>query len=198
MHTKLTVVLSLLLLSGVGVLAQGQPALNENGTVQFYGDAGWSFGLPAVRAVAFVKGLGPAISPEKKTLAAPSFGMTVTAWKFLVPFADFTVYDTGKATASVGPLTSVAQADTWSFNGGLRLVGGKSRLRGYAELGGGVLYQNLKATFTVAGQSASSSASGSSGSFMYGGGMQLFGGRRWGSDIGFDGFHTDMITRSNA
>jgi len=191
MHKKLTPALSLILLSLPG-MAQTTPASNENGALQVYADGGWSFGLPAVRALASVQGLGSVISPEKKTLAAPSFGVTVTAWKFLVPFADLTVYDTGKATASIGGATATSEASTWSFNGGARFVAGKSRLRGYGEFGGGVLHQTLNGTLTFAGQSTASNISGSFSSVMYGGGMQVFAGRRWGSDIGFDAFHAGV------
>jgi hypothetical protein len=169
--------------------AQDQPAPNENGAVVFYADSGWSFSLPAVRAAVSIPGVGSAISPEKKTLIAPSFGAGVTAWKFVVPFVDFTVYDTGKATAAVGSLSSQVQADTLSFNAGARLVGGHSKIRAYAEFGGGVLYQNLKGTFYTGGQASPASGSGSTGSVIYGGGMQLFAGRKWGIDFGFDGFH---------
>lgn len=172
----------------VAAFAQNQPPANENGAVLFYADSGWSFGLPAVRAAVSIPGVGSAVSPEKKTLIAPSFGVGVTAWKFLVPFVDFTVYDTGKATATVGPLTSQVEADTLSFNAGVRLVAGKSKVRGYAQFGGGVVYQNLKGTFYVSGRATPVSGSASIGSFMYGGGLQLFAGRKWGSDVGFDGF----------
>jgi hypothetical protein len=179
--------------SSVAVVAQDQPAANnrtsENGAVNFYADSGWSFGLPAVRAAVSVPGLGSAISPDKKTLVAPDFGLTVTAWRFIVPFADVTIFDTGKASATVGSFTSQAQADTLAFNSGVRLVAGKSRVRAYAEFGGGVLHQNLSGSFSAAGASTSGSASASLGDFMYGGGVQLFAGRKWGTDIGFDGFH---------
>jgi hypothetical protein len=182
------------LLASVAAVAQNQPApnppaVNENGAIVFYADSGWSFGLPAVRAAVSIPGVGSAISPEKKTLIAPSFGVGVTAWKFVVPFVDFTVYDTGKATATVGSLSSQVQADTLTFNAGARLVGGKSKVRGYAEFGGGVLYQNLKGTFYTGGQASPASGSASVGSVMYGAGMQLFAGRKWGADLGFDGFH---------
>jgi hypothetical protein len=160
------------------------PTASEKGAIMVYADGGWSFGLPAVRAVS-----GSIISPERKTLAAPSFGIGVTAWKFVVPFFDATIYDTGKATATSGVGTSQAQADTATFIGGVRLVAGKSRVRGYGEFGGGVLYQNLKSTFLISGQTLNQTASASVGSFMYGAGLQVFAGRRWGSDIGFDGFH---------
>jgi len=167
---------------------QTQKPANENGSILFYGDGGWSFDLPAVRAGA-IFGSTNIISPERTTLASPSFGINVTAWRFLVPFVDFTLYDTGKATASIGPVTSQASATTWSFNGGLRVVAGKSRVRGYAEFGGGLLHANLTTTSTIGTQTTTGSASNSSSSVMYGGGMQVFVGRKWGSDIGFDGFH---------
>jgi len=194
MHKTLTPVLSLICLS-VSVLAQSQPsqpAANENGAIQVYGGAGWSFGLPAVQAFVSVQGLGSVSSPNKKTLAAPSFGVTVRAWRFVVPFADFTAYDTGKATASIGSASSTSEATTFSFHGGARFVAGKSRFRGYGEFRAGMLHQSLTATFNLGGQGSSASASDSTRSLMYGGGMQIFAGRRWRSDIGFDAFHTGV------
>jgi len=160
------------------------PGFLAGAAVLFYADSGWSFGLPGVRA-----SIGNVISPERKTLLAPSFGVGVTVWKYLQPFADFTVFDTGWATASLGATSVLAEGDTWAFNGGLRVIGGKSRVRLYGQFGGGVLSQNLKATFTTGSQSSTSSVSGSAGTLMYGGGLQLFAGRKWGSDVGFYGFH---------
>jgi hypothetical protein len=106
--------------------------------------------------------------------------MGVTARKFLVPFIDFTVYDAGKATATVGSVSSQANGSNWSFIGGLRLVAGKSKARPYAQFGGGILHGSPNATFTSDSQSSTSSISNSIGSYMYGGGVQLFVGRKWG------------------
>jgi hypothetical protein len=168
--------------------SQNSPTPSETGAVLVYADSGWSFGLPSVQAFVTVGDVS-ATSPLKKTLIAPSFGVGVRAWKFLMPFADFTAYDTGKATASVGSVSSQVQADTLTINGGLRLIGGKGKLRGYGEFGGGILYQNVKGTFSVGGQDTPVKGTGSTGDVMYGGGVQVFVGKRWGSDIGFDGFH---------
>jgi hypothetical protein len=174
----------------ISAFAQNElPKKNENGAVSLYSAAGWTFGLPAIRAAVTIPGVGSAISPLKKTLISPGFGVGVRAWKFLVPFADFSTVDTGKAYAQVGPVRSDAQADTFTFNGGLRLIGSTSRIRPYAQFGGGLIHQDLKGTFTFAGQNTPANAAGSIGSAMYGGGLQVFAGRKWGTDIGFDGFH---------
>jgi len=177
-------------LIAVSVFAQTEkPAKTENGAVILYSTAGWSFGVPAVRAFVSIPRVGSAESPLKKTLIAPGFGIGVKVSKYLVPFADFAIIDTGKAYAQVGSVRSDVQADTFTFHGGLRLIGGTSRVRPYAQLGGGVLHQNLKGGFTVAGQSLPVTGSASLGSVLFGGGLQMFAGRKWGSDIGFDGFH---------
>lgn len=112
--------------------------------------------------------------------------------KFLVPFADFTVIDTGKAYAQVGPFRSDAQSNVFAVHGGMRFIGGTSRVRPYAQFGGGVLHENLKATFTVAGLASQRSGSASVGSFLYGGGVQLFASRHFGADVGFDGFRVSQ------
>lgn len=187
MHTKLTLVVCLV--SSVPALAQSAPAAaNETGAVNFYFDSGWSFGLPANRAIAQL-GNVTAISPEKKTLVAPSFGVTVTAWKYLVPFFDVGGYSAGKATASVGTVRSEVEGDIWTFNGGLRLVGGRSKVRPYAEFGGGVLYQKPTFTLTVGNIVSTANPTTTMGNVMYGAGLQTFFGRRWGADMAFDGFH---------
>jgi hypothetical protein len=173
----------------ISAFAQNELPKSENGAVILYSTAGWTFGLPAVRASVSIPGVGSAISPLKKTLIAPGFGVGIKAWKFFVPFAEFAIVDTGKAYAQVGPVRSDAQADTFTFNGGLRLIGGTSRIRPYAQFGGGLVHENLKGTFTVAGQSTPANAAGSIGTAIYGGGLQIFAGRKWGTDIGFDGFH---------
>lgn len=180
-----------LLLIASNSFGQQTSNLNENGALNLYMNGGWSFGFPAVRAAVAVPGQGSAISPEKKTLPAVGVGATVRAWKFLVPYADFTVIDTGKAYAQVGSLRSEVQADTYNFHGGIRLIGTKSKFRPYVQFGGGVLNQSLKGNFIEAGRSSPVSASGSASSFNYGGGFQLFVGRKWGSTFGFDGFHVN-------
>ena len=182
-------VAGLLLSTGAFAQTENKSSTSENGAVQFYADSGWSFGLPAVRAAVSVPGVASVISPEKKTLLAPSVGVGVTAWRFVVPFFDFAMYDTGKATATVGNFTSQAQADTMTYIGGVRLVAGKSRARAYAEFGGGGLHQTLKGNFIVSGVSSPVTTAATFGTVMYGGGVQLFAGRKWGTDIGFDGYH---------
>ena len=167
--------------------SEGKKAPSESGAVSLYGAGGWSFGLPAVRAAVAV-GSASAMSPEKKMLAAPSVGVGVRAWKFLVPFVELTAYDTGKATVSVGNYSSQVQADTLSVIGGMRFVAARSTLRAYAELGGGSLYQKMKGNFYSSGTSVSATAAASAGAVMFGGGVQRFIGRHWGSDIGFDVF----------
>jgi hypothetical protein len=189
--------LLLLVVAQVSVFAQSSgPATterpsNENGAATFYTTGGWSFGFPAVRAFVSIPGVGTAISPEKKTLPMLGAGVGVTAWKFLVPFAEFSAIDTGKATAQVGSVQATGQANTFMFHGGLRLIGGHSRLRPYAQFGGGMLHQGLSGAFSVSGNSAPVSGSASVGSVMYGGGLQFFAGRKWGSVIGYDGYHVD-------
>lgn len=180
--------LNLGMLSASLMLAAELPT-NENGAVNLYVNSGWSFGLPAVRAAATASGVGSAISPEKKSLPAFGIGATVRVWKFVAPFVDLTVIDTGKAFAQVGSLRSEVQADTYDFHGGVRLIGAKGRIRPYAQFGGGVLNQSVKGNFINAGQSTPVSASGSATSLTYGGGVQFFLGRKWGSSFGFDGFH---------
>lgn len=170
-----------------GAFAQNDAPPSENGAILAYLDSGWSFGLPAVRAVVSVPGVGTALSPEKKTLVAPGFGIGVKV-KFLVPYFGLAIYDTGKATAAVGSFRSEVEATTLTYTGGVRLVGGKSRIRGYVNFGGGALYQDLKGTFYVGGSATPAGGSVSLGLFSYGAGLQVFAGKKWGSDIGFDGF----------
>ena len=197
LHIRLQSLLVLVATALSGLAQSNQPeestkeSTSETGAVSFYTSGGWSFGVPAVRAAVSIPKVGSAISPEKKTLPAVGVGMTVTAWKFLVPFVDFSAIDTGKATAQVGSFTSQAQANTYTFNGGLRFVGGHSRLRPYAQVGGGILHQDLKATFYQGTTPTSASGSASLGTLTYGGGLQYFIGRKWGSTMGFDGFHVN-------
>ncbi|HZT33080.1 MAG TPA: hypothetical protein VFA33_24550 [Bryobacteraceae bacterium] len=181
--------LSLSVIFSAAAFAQGQATVAETGAVTFGASGGWTFGLPAVRALASVPGVGTAISPDKRTLVAPGFNVGVRAWRFLVPFMDFAVIDTGKAYAQVGSFRSDAQASTYSLHGGLRLIGSRSRIRPFAEFGGGVLHQNLKGTFSVSGDSTSATGHSSLGSILCGGGLQFFAGRKWGSEIAFDGYH---------
>lgn len=164
------------------------PPENETGAVTISMDSGVSIGLPAVRAGVAV-GNTTALSPNKTVLPTIGFTTSVRAWKYLAPYLDFNVLDTGKATASVGSVTSTAQANTFTFNGGLRLIGRSSRVRPYVQVGGGLLYQRLTGTLSAAGQSASQSVSGSFGDIVYGAGVQLFAGRKWGATVGFDGYH---------
>lgn len=90
---------------------------SETGAVSFASSGGWSFGFPSVQAVA-VDGNSAAISPVGETLPTYNFEVGVRAWKFLVPFFDFSVIDTGKATAQSGSASSSGQADTLGVNGG--------------------------------------------------------------------------------
>lgn len=169
---------------------------SETGAVSFASSGGWSFGLPSVQAIA-TDGNNTAISPLKKTLPLYNFEVGVRAWKFLVPFFEFSVIDTGKASAQTGSVSSSGQADTFGINGGIRIIGHRSRLRPYAEFGGGILHQKLNATFTQNGQSYSASASGSVPDIMYGGGLQVMLGKKWGSDLGFDAYHLTQPTISS-
>jgi hypothetical protein len=137
-----------------------QTSENEAGAVTISMDSGVSIGLPAVRA-GVVVGNTTALSPNKTILPTVGFTTTVRAWRYLVPYLDFNVLDTGKATASVGSVTSTAQASTFAFNGGLRLIRQSSRVRPYVQIGGGLLHQNLTGTLSAAGQSASQSVDGS-------------------------------------
>ena len=196
MHKIFTPALSLIVLS-VSALAQTPAPQSENGAFNFSLSSGWSFGLPANRAAISVPGGPSAISPEKKTLIAPSFGVGFTAWRFIVPFFDLTAYDAGKATASVGSFKSEVEGEILTINGGVRLIPGKSRVRPYVEAGGGLLHQKATVTFTTSSISASH-LNGSIGNVMYGGGLQFFAGRRWGADVGFDGFHLMDATAQGA
>lgn len=159
---------------------------NERGAINAYFTSGWSFGVPAVRALAAVPGVGTAISPEKTSLPAYNVGMGVRAWRFIVPFVEVGVIDTGKAMAQVGSFKSEVQADTISYHGGVRLVGSTARFRPFAQFGGGGLHQTLKGTFYTNGRATPATGSASIGAVMFGGGMQMFWGRRWGSVIGID------------
>ena len=171
-----------------GADSSAQATQETSGAVQFSSSGGLSLGFPAVRAAVAVPGLGSAVSPEKKTLPAVGVGVSVRAWRYLVPFADFSVIDTGKAFAQVGSLRSEVQADTYALHGGVRLIGVGSRIRPYAQFGGGVLRQDLKGTFYQAGRATPASGSGAAGSVLFGGGVQMFLGPRWGSSFGVDGF----------
>jgi hypothetical protein len=169
-------------------LAQGQGATSENGAVSFNLASGWSFGLPANRAIVSVPGGPTAISPEDKTLVAPSFGVGVTVGRYVMPFFELGAYDAGEATASVGQFTSKISGEILTLNGGVRILGSRSRIRPYAVIGGGVLRQKPTFTFTSPIGSTTGSDSTTIGNFMYGGGVQFFGGRRYGMEVGFDGF----------
>lgn len=59
-----------------------------------------------------------------------------------------------------------------------------------------MIHQKLDATFTADGQSYSASASGSVPDIMYGGGVQVMLGKKWGSDLGFDAYHFTQPTAS--
>ena len=181
-------VLFLSLLAPFGVMAaSGSPSSGENGAVTFYTGSGWSFGFPSVQAVA-----GPVTSPLKKTLPAYNAGVAVRAWRYLVPFADFSAIDTGKAFAQYGSNSTTVQADTFSLNGGLRIIGHSSRLRPFAEVGGGFLRQNATASFSSGGQTSPVAFSGSTYTVMYGGGVQVFIGKKWGTQIAYDEFRTGV------
>ena len=188
MLNKMLTILVLPAIGAAGLSAQTQAPKTENGAVNFSFASGWSFGFPAVRAAVSIPGVGSAISPERTSLPAYSAGVSVRAWKFLVPFAEISGIDTGKAFAQVSSLRSEVEANTYAFHGGLRVVSSKSKIRPYAEFGGGVLRQDLKGTFYESGRPIPAAGSGSAGSLMYGGGLQVFVGRKWGSTVGFDGF----------
>lgn len=182
-------VLLIMSLAVCGVFGQTTKPTNENGALNLNFNGGWSFGFPAVRASVSVPGVGSAISPERKALPIINTGVGLRAWKCLVPFVDFTAIDTGKAWAQVGTIRSEVQADTYAVNGGLRVIGSKGRMRPYVQFGGGTLRQNLRGNFIVAGRSTPVSSNGSAGLVTYGAGLQVFVGRKWGSMMGFDGFH---------
>ncbi len=156
---------ALVALSAVCACAQSTPKL-EGGAVNLYTNWGWSFGLPSVQAMVSVPGVGTAVSPLKKTLPGYELGMSVRAWKFLVPFVEVTGFDTGKAFAQVGSARSDASATTYAVNGGLRLVSSHGRLRPYAQFGGGALFQNLKGSFAVDGAATHWNGTGSVGTIL--------------------------------
>ena len=172
--------------------------VNENGAINFSFNSGFSFGVPAVRASVSAPGVGSATSPAKKVLPVFGFGATIRARKYFVPYIDFSGVDTGKAFAQVGSFRSEAQADTYTFSGGLRLIGSKSRFRPYVQFGGGVLNQNLKGNFIVSGKNTPISASASFGTFNYGFGAQRIIGKKWGTACGFDGYHTSQPISTGA
>ncbi len=162
---------------------------SEAGAAGFYFSAGTSFGYPADQAFV-VTSQGSIVSPKKTALPNVGLGATVRAWRFVVPFVDFNVIDAGKATAQIGSLQAQIQdKNTFLANGGARLIGSKSRIRPYVQFGGGMLYTSATSTFTIGNQVTTTTQSNSAASAMYGGGLQLFYGRRWGSEIGFDAFH---------
>lgn len=167
--------------------AQSEKPTSEKGSILLGIDGGWSFGLPAVQASAQAGNVYVA-SPEKKTLPAYSALMGVRAWRFLIPFVELAAFDTGKATAQVGTVQSQVQANTFAINGGVRAMGSSARLRPYLQVGGGLLRQNASGTFVANGFSYPVSNSDSAATGLYGGGVQYYIGRRWGTDVGFDGF----------
>ena len=189
---RLAASILLLLLPAMAFSAEKENSASssETGAFTLYSTAGWSFGLPAVQAVVSVPGVGSVASPEKKTLPMYGFGAGVRAWKFLVPFAELSAIDTGKAYAQIGTLRSEAQADTFSFIGGFKLMpGGHSRLRPYAEIGGGLLHQKVSGTFYEDGSAIPVNGSASASLIKYGAGVQIYWSKKWGSVIGFDGYH---------
>jgi hypothetical protein len=168
-------------------IPQTEKQPTENGSIALGIDGGWSFGFPAVRAAVQV-GDVTAISPEKKVLPAYGAFVGVRVNRFLMPFFRLNAIDTGKATAQVGSTQSQVQANTYGLNGGIRFVATSSTARPYAQFGGGILRQDASGTFSMAGTTIPVSGNGSVGTFNYGGGLQYLIGRKWGVDVGFDGF----------
>jgi hypothetical protein len=166
------------------ISAQSNPEpKSEAGAVNLNVGGGWSFGLPANRAM-----VNNVVSPEKNTLPNLNAGFSVRAWKFLEPFFEYSYIDTGKAFAEQGSFRSEVEANTYSIHGGVRLIGQKGKIRPYAQFGYGILSQDVKGSFIVNGRSTPVSLSGSTGSAMFGGGVRMFWSKRFGSNIGFDGF----------
>src|SRR5580698_10186341 len=77
------------------------PKPNENGAATFYYSVGTSFGFPADQAIV-ITNQGSIASPKKTVLPNLGVGATIRAWRYIVPFVDLNVIDTGKATAQVG------------------------------------------------------------------------------------------------
>jgi hypothetical protein len=173
------------------IAAQGQTKDSENGALSIYGNGGWSFGLPGVYAC-----VNTTCSPEKKTLPTLGFGVGVKAWRYLEPFMDFAVIDTGKAYAEQGSLRSEVKSSTFNWHGGLRVVGGNSRIRPYAHFGAGRFHQSVSGNFSFGNERAAGQASGSMGSLLYGGGVKMFLGKRWGTTMGLDAYRLmgDVLT----
>jgi hypothetical protein len=182
--------------------APPEPEQSEAGAVNIYAEGGPSIGLPASRADAFILApngsiLAEAVSPYQTTLGSASLGATVTAWKFLAPLVDLTIFDRGKATATAGPIsaTSEDQGNTFALNAGMRMIAGKNRVRGFFEIAGGLYHQSTKNSFAgPALVSSPSSAAFSTGSVMYGTGLQFFATRKLGFEMGVNGFHVGKST----
>jgi hypothetical protein len=161
----------------------------ENGAIIVWGDGGFSYNVPAVRALvvtptSFVE------SPQRKTLSTLSFGVGVKVGKYLVPFFQLTDYNTGSAFATNGAFTSTVKSTTLTYDLGLRVEGGSSGVRGYGEFGGGAVYQKLDGTFTESGISVPATGAAKTGNVMGGvGGRVFWGHSRWGSDVAMDVFH---------
>ena len=161
---------------------------SENGAVTVSIDGGTSFGLPAVQTGVSV-GSQSVLSPDKRTLGSLGFTASVRAWKFLVPYFDFDWVDTGKATAQIGTVTSMAQANTFLLTGGVRVIPAHGRLRPYVQFGGGTLHQSVTSTLNGTGTQMNFNGSGSIGAISYGGGIQYLAHRHWGGFVEFDAFH---------
>jgi hypothetical protein len=186
----LTVGVSACAFAQENVTPQPAPPSSETGAIEFYSSGGFSYGMPANQAVVMSSNGSYAASKPSNFLNALTFGVGVTAWKSLVPFFDIASYSNGKASASTGFDTASISGNATSYTGGLRvnLFGSQSRDRWYVQLGGGIIRQNVTATF----DGVSSSSASSVKTVMYGWGGQQFWGHshHWGSDVGVDGFHT--------
>ena len=86
-------------------------------------------------------------------------------------------------------MSSQVQANTVSVIGGLKLMGNKIPDPSIRRIWWGCGLSEPERDLQCRRQSCPAKASGSIGSFMFGGEVRVcLRGRRWGSDIGFDGF----------
>ena len=164
-----------------------------NGTLSFYGSAAWSFGFPAVRAyVNYSDTQGNyyfAESPQKTRLVVPSFGLAFTFRRLLIPFAEFSLFETGNATASGGAASVDVTSTTASGNLGLGFSACQSRWCGQIKAGGGMIFQELRSTFIRPGLPPDTPVVNSHvGDFLVGTELQYYAGSHWGAFLSADEF----------
>jgi hypothetical protein len=114
----------------------------------------------------------------------PTVGLALNSWfgkrKIVGSFVDFSYVDGGKATASVGPLTSEVTSRLLDFHGGFQAQAPFRRFRPYASVGGGLARITSTGSISLAGAASSFSPGITTASLTYGGGLRAYIGRTWG------------------